>query len=174
MWPGKKRLERQAHHSPASSAKVKNGWSNTSIRQHDHHPHCSGVNQVAAHPAVRPPNLLTYSMEQRYSWEANRFSASQEIPGVLWNPKVQYCIHKCPTPVPIMSQLAPVHIPTSHFLKIHLNIILPFRPGSSNWSLSLRFPYQNPIYASPLPIRDTCPAHIIFLDFITRTILGDQ
>jgi hypothetical protein len=32
--------------------------------------------------------LLTYSMEQSPSWEANRFAASQEIPRVLWNPKV--------------------------------------------------------------------------------------
>jgi hypothetical protein len=26
-------------------------------------------------------------MEQSPSWEANRFSASQEIPHVLWNPE---------------------------------------------------------------------------------------
>jgi len=32
--------------------------------------------------------LLTYSMEQSPSWEANRFSASHEIPHVFWNPKV--------------------------------------------------------------------------------------
>jgi len=32
--------------------------------------------------------LLTYSMKQSPSWEANRFSASQEIPRILWNPKV--------------------------------------------------------------------------------------
>jgi hypothetical protein len=31
--------------------------------------------------------LLTYSMEQSPSWEANRFSASQEIPRILWNRK---------------------------------------------------------------------------------------
>jgi hypothetical protein len=24
-------------------------------------------------------------------------------------------------------------------------------PGSSKWSLSFRFPHQNPVYASPLP-----------------------
>jgi hypothetical protein len=28
--------------------------------------------------------LLTYSMEQSPSWESNRFSASQEIPRILW------------------------------------------------------------------------------------------
>jgi hypothetical protein len=50
-------------------------------------------------------------MEQRPSWEANNFSASQEIPHILWNPDVQYRIHKSPAPVSILSQLKPVHAP---------------------------------------------------------------
>jgi hypothetical protein len=94
--------------------------------------------------------LHTYSMEHSPSCEANRFAASEEIPHILWNPKVHCHNHKCPPPVSILSQLKSVHKLTSHFLKIHLNIILPSMPGYPHWSLSLRFSHQNPVHASPL------------------------
>ena len=61
----------------------------------------------------------------------------------------------------------------SQFLKIHLNMILLPTPASSEWSLSLRFPQQNPVYTS-LPIRAIYTAHHILLDFITRIIFGEE
>jgi len=73
--------------------------------------------------------LLTYSMEHSPS-EANRSSTSQEICLILWNPKVRYCLHKCPPHIPILSQLDPVHTLTSYFLNIYFIIILPCTPGS--------------------------------------------
>ena len=106
-------------------------------------------------------NLLAYSMQQSLSWEANRFSASQGIPRILWNPMDHYRSHKCPPPVPILSQLDPVHTPQIPIPKIHFNIILQFTPGSPKWSLSFKFPRQNHVYASPL--HHTCymprPSH---------------
>jgi hypothetical protein len=84
--------------------------------------------------------LLTCSMEKS-PWEANRFSASQEIPRILWNPKVHYRIRKCPPPVPILSQLDPFHTHTAHYLKIYLNIILPSTFGFPKWPLTLRWEF---------------------------------
>ena len=39
---------------------------------------------------------------------------------------------------------------------------------------NLRFPHQDPIHPLSSPTRATCPAHLIPLDFITRTILGEE
>jgi len=47
--------------------------------------------------------LLTYSMEQSQSWEADWFSVSQEIPRILWNPTFHYHINKSPPLVPMQS-----------------------------------------------------------------------
>ena len=90
--------------------------------------------------------LLTHSMVQSPSWEANWFAASQEIPRISRNPKVHYRTHKRPPPVPILGQPNPVHMPTSHLLEIHSNIIHPSTPRPPQWSLSLRFPHQDPIH----------------------------
>ena len=100
--------------------------------------------------------------------------ASQESPRILWNPKVHYLIQKCPPPIPILSQLHPVPTTHSHFLKIHLNIMLPSTSGSPQWSLSLRFPHQNLVQTSPLPHTCHMSTHNILLDFATRTILGKE
>jgi len=105
-----------------------------------------------------------YSTEQSPSWETNWFSARQEIFRILWNPKVYYRIHKCPSAVPILSQLDSIHNLTSHFLNIHLNIILLSTSGSSKWSLSLKFPHQNPVYAFPLPHTPYMPHPLVCWD----------
>ena len=90
--------------------------------------------------------LLTYSMVQSPSWEANWFAASQQIPRISRNPKVHYRTHKLPPAVSILGQPNPVHISTSHLLEIHPNIIHPSTPRSPQWSPSLRFPHQDPTH----------------------------
>jgi hypothetical protein len=89
---------------------------------------------------------LTDSVEQS-PWKANRFSARQEITCILYNPKVHCRIHKHPPPVPVLSHIYLVHALTSHFQKVRINITFPFTPGSSKWSLSLKYPHQNPGFA---------------------------
>ena len=36
-------------------------------------------------------------MEQSPSWDANRSAASQEIPRIVWNPKIYYRSHNALT-----------------------------------------------------------------------------
>ena len=48
-------------------------------------------------------------MERSPSWEANLFSASQEILRILCYPNVHRRVYKSPLPLPIPSQINPVH-----------------------------------------------------------------
>jgi hypothetical protein len=79
-------------------------------------------------------------MEQDPSWEANSHSASQEIPHLLWNPKVHYHAQNTPPLVPILSHMHPVHILPSCFPKIHSHVIFPSIPRSSEGLFPSGFP----------------------------------
>jgi hypothetical protein len=93
------------------------------------------------------PNLLTYSLtpwsrvllEKLTGFQLiKKFPHFMEPKGSLPHSQLRAnCIYP-----------EPAHTPTSHFLKTHPNIIVPSTPGSSQWSLSLRFPHQNPTHAS--------------------------
>ena len=112
-------------------------------------------------------------MQRSRSWEAKLFSTNQEIPRILRKSKVNYRIRKSPPPVPILSQSNPVHAPYPTSWRSIL-IILSSMPGSSKLSLSLRFPHQKPVHASPFNIWATRPSHLILLDLITRKILHEE
>jgi hypothetical protein len=64
-------------------------------------------------------------MKQSRPWEANRLSASQEVPLILWIPKGPLPHSQVPATCPYLGQFDLVNVPNSHFLKIHVNIILP-------------------------------------------------
>ena len=76
----------------------------------------------------------------------------------------------CPFPGPARIQSMPPH-PTfwrSILMLSHLRLGLPSDLFPSG------FPTKTLYKTLPFPIRATCPAHLIFLDFITRTVLGEQ
>jgi hypothetical protein len=85
-------------------------------------------------------------MEQSPTCDANSYSDTQEIPRLLWYPKVHYRVPNCPPLVPILGQMNPFHILISYFFKIHFSITLQSRmPKSPMWSLTFRLPVQNSV-----------------------------
>jgi hypothetical protein len=75
-------------------------------------------------------NLLT-TKELSPSWEGTNCAATQELPNILWNPKVHYHVHKSLSMVPILRQINPVHTTPSYIYKIRSNIIHPPMSWSS-------------------------------------------
>ena len=113
-------------------------------------------------------------MEQSPSCEDNRFSATQEIPHILWNPKVHYRFTSA-RHVSISwassIQSIPPHSTSSRSVLILSSIRRLALPSSV---LPSGFPTKT--LFTPLHSPHTChmPHHLIFLDFITHTILGEQ
>ena len=77
----------------------------------------------------------------------------------------------CPYPQPARSSLYPPHPTFSRPFLIsssHLRLGLPSGLFPSG------FPTNTLYTPLPYPVRATCPTHLILLDFIIRTILGEQ
>ena len=134
------------------------------------HQHSDGISitsglhvSAVKHPSSGQCKTYTYTMVPS-PWEANWLSASQEIPRILWNPKVHYRTHKPPPPVSILGHPNPVHIPTSHLLILSTHL----RLGLSSGLLPSGFPTKTLYVPLSSPIRATCPTHLILLNIITQ------
>jgi hypothetical protein len=66
---------------------------------------------------------LINSVELSPSWEFANYAVTQELPNILWNPKVHYRLHKSPLLVLILSQNKIVLTTTSYLCNSHFNII---------------------------------------------------
>ena len=119
---------------------------------------CHSIPQFLQQPDVSI-YLLTYS--SRVLLEKLTSSQLVKKRSAFYGTRSSLPHSQVPTTCPYLSQIDPVHTLTSHFLQIHINIIIPSMPGSSKWSLSLRFPHQNHVHTIPLP--HTCymprPSH---------------
>ena len=118
--------------------------------------------------------LLTYSMEQSSSSEANWFSASQEIPR-------SYATRRYITAFTTARHLSlswarPIQSippnPTSWWsiLILSFHLRLDLQSGLLPLGIPTKTLYTPLLYHT----RATCPAHLIILDFITRLIFGEH
>jgi hypothetical protein len=110
------------------------------------------------------PYLLT---DVSPCWEVASCVATQELPSILWNPKVHYRVHKSPPLVPILNQIDPVHTIPSHPIFLWSILIL-----STQWGLDLPSGILPSGIATnilwirlrPYSCYMSCPSHPFWLD----------
>ena len=136
--------------------------------------HCSSFTSFSLLILKYGAQAQTVAPTQRLSYKIRRFSVSQENLCISWNPYLHYRVHKSPTVVCIPNCMNTILILPSCALKIHFNIIFPFTPRSSKWSLAFMFSTKTMYTFFFFPTRSTCHARLILLDLIIRTIFLEQ
>jgi hypothetical protein len=129
----------------------------------------SHISRKSAHEGVKvvspttQPSLPPYSMQQGPFWEANHcLQLVKKFSAFLWNPKVLYHTHKCPPPVPILSQLHPVPITPQTSWRCILILYSYLRMCLPSGLIPSDFPTNTLCTPLSSTIRATCPAHLIF------------
>jgi hypothetical protein len=107
-------------------------------------------------------------MEQSPSSQANSHPTSEEISYLLWNPKVNYRVHKSPPPAPILMKMNPVHTLPPSFLKIHFNIIRTSTSQSSGFPAKMLYTFL------VFTMLAACPTHPILFDLIILVLFGEE
>jgi hypothetical protein len=117
--------------------------------------HVSLVTQFQSKCFTVPPNWIVTNKATPWSRALHEkltvVHLVKNFSHLLWNLKIQYCIHESLPPVHIVSHMNQVHTLLPSFIRICFNIILPPTPQSSKWSLSIGFSKQNFECISRLP-----------------------
>jgi hypothetical protein len=113
-------------------------------------------------------------MELSPSLEAVNCAAPQELPNILWKPKVHYIVHE--SPLQALSWVRSIQSKPSHHVRLrsilrllsHIRLGLPSGLFSSGFPINILYAF---IYS---PIRAKYPVHLIFLHLLILIILGEE
>jgi hypothetical protein len=82
-------------------------------------------------------------MELSLSLETASCAATQELPRILWNPKVHYRVHKRPALVSILNKTNPLHTIIFYLSKIILILSIQVHLGLPSGYFPSDFPTNN-------------------------------
>jgi hypothetical protein len=113
-------------------------------------------------------NKVINVMQLSASWEVNSCAATEELPNILWSPKVHYSVHKSPPLIPILSQINPIYTTISHLssfliLSAHLCLGLPSGLFHSSFPTNILPAFLIFLHSYYIP----CPSHPPWLDHST-------
>jgi hypothetical protein len=108
---------------------------------------------------------VTNYMEMLTSWEAASRSATRDFSNILWNSKAHYRAHRS------LIHFTPPHpVSLTSILIVSFYLRLDLHSGLLPSGVAIRNLYEFPF----VPMRATCRAPLIFIDFIILIIFGGE